>query len=105
VFKVKTYIHTLVFMQCIGLHYPYRWFTRLCQQFSSLVVIHRVFFMYHLHLVHAKYAQGRWFMNMFLIQYPPNLEAPALFLMLIYERCLNALLSVGLYPLTSAHLF
>jgi hypothetical protein len=61
--------------------------------------------MYYLHLAHAKDAQGRWFVNMFFIRFPPNHEAPALYLMLTDERCLNALLSVGLLPSTSTHLF
>jgi hypothetical protein len=61
--------------------------------------------MYRLHLVHAKDAQGHWFMNMFFVRSPPNHEAPALFLVLTDERCLNALLSAGLFPSTSAHLF
>ena len=61
--------------------------------------------MYLLHLAHAKDTQGRWFMNMFFIRSPPNHEALALFLMLNDERFLNYLLSVGLFPSTSAHLF
>jgi hypothetical protein len=61
--------------------------------------------MHYLHLVHAKDAQGHWFMNMFFIRVPPNHQAIALYLMLTDERCLNALLSVGLLPSTSTHLF
>jgi hypothetical protein len=61
--------------------------------------------MYRLHLAHTKYAQGHWFMNMSFGQFPPNHEAPSLYLMLIDERCLNDLLSVSLFPSTSAHLF
>jgi hypothetical protein len=61
--------------------------------------------MYHLHLAHAKDAQGRWFVNMFFVRSPPNHEAPALLLVLTDERCLNALLSAGLFPSTSAHVF
>jgi hypothetical protein len=61
--------------------------------------------MYHLHLAHVKDAHGRLFVNIFFVRSPPNYEAPSLFLMLIDERCLNALLSVGLFPSTSAHLF
>jgi hypothetical protein len=80
-------------------------FLAFVSSFSSLVAIQRVFFMYHLHLAHAKDAQGRWFVNMFFVRSPSNHEAPALFLVLTDERCLNALLSAGLFPLTSAHLF
>jgi hypothetical protein len=61
--------------------------------------------MYHLHLAHAKDAQGRWFMNMVFVRLPPNHEFFALYLVLTDERCINALLSVGLFPSTSAHLF
>jgi hypothetical protein len=61
--------------------------------------------MYLLHLAHAKDTQVRWFMNIYFVQSPPNNEAPALFLVLINERCLNALLSAGLFPSTSSHLF
>jgi hypothetical protein len=61
--------------------------------------------MYHLHLAHTKYAQGRWFMNMFFVQSPLNHEAPGILLVLNDERFLNALLSVGLFPLTLAHVF
>jgi hypothetical protein len=59
---------------------------------------------YHLHLAHAKYAQGCWFMNMFFDRFPPNHESPSLYLMLTDERCFNALLSTGLFPSNSAHL-
>jgi hypothetical protein len=38
----------------LGCNYPYWWFPLLCQQISSLAAIQRVFFMYRLHLVHAK---------------------------------------------------
>jgi hypothetical protein len=48
--------------------------------------------MYRLHLAHAKDTQGHWFMNMFFIQFPPNHEAPALYLVLTDERFLNAIL-------------
>jgi hypothetical protein len=61
--------------------------------------------MYPLHLAHTKYAQGRWFMNMFFVRSPPNHEAPSLLLMLTNERCLNALLLAGLFPLASDHVF
>jgi hypothetical protein len=61
--------------------------------------------MYHLHLTHAKDAQGCWFVNMFFVRSPPNHEAPALFFVLYDERCLNALLSAGLFPSTSDHVF
>jgi hypothetical protein len=61
--------------------------------------------MYHLHLAHSKDAQGHWFVNMFFVQSPPNHEAPALFLMLTDEICLNALLSMGLFPSNLAHVF
>jgi hypothetical protein len=46
--------------------------------------------MYHLHLAHEKDAQGRWFVNMFFVQSPPNHEAHALFLVMTNERCLNS---------------
>ena len=61
--------------------------------------------MYHLHLVHAKDAQGRLFMNMFFVRSPPNHEALSFLFMMTDERCLNALLSLGLFPLTSTHVF
>jgi hypothetical protein len=61
--------------------------------------------MYRLHLAHMKDAQGRWFLSMFFIRSPPNHEAPAFFLVLTNERFFNDLLSVGLFPSTSAHLF
>jgi hypothetical protein len=61
--------------------------------------------MYRLHLAHAKDAQGRWFVNMFFIRSPPNHEALGLFLVFTDERCLNALLSAGLFPSTSSHVF
>jgi hypothetical protein len=61
--------------------------------------------MYRLHLAHVKETQGHWFVNMFFVRSPPNHEAPTLFLVLTDERCLNALLSVGLFPSTSSHLF
>ena len=61
--------------------------------------------MYHFHLVHAKDAQGRWFMNMFFTRFPPNHQAPTLYLMLNDERCLNDLLLVGFLTLTSSYLF
>jgi hypothetical protein len=60
--------------------------------------------MYHLHLAHVKDAQGRWFVNMFFIRFPPNHEATTLYLVLNDERCLNALLSAGLFPSESTHL-
>jgi hypothetical protein len=59
--------------------------------------------MYHLYLAHAKDAQGRCFMNLFFVRFPPNHEAPTLYLLLTDERCLNYLLSVGLFPSTSTH--
>jgi hypothetical protein len=59
---------------------------------------------YHLHLEHVKDAQGRWFVNTFFVRFPPNHEAHALYLVMTNERCLNALLSVGLFPSTSTHL-
>jgi hypothetical protein len=61
--------------------------------------------MHFLHPVHAKDAQGHWFMNMFFVQVPPNHQATTLYLMLNDERFLNSLLLVGLLPLNSAHLF
>jgi hypothetical protein len=60
--------------------------------------------MYRLHLAHAKDAHGRWFVKLFFIRFPPNHEALALF-MLTDEICLNAIISAGLFPSTSAHLF
>jgi hypothetical protein len=59
--------------------------------------------MYRFHLAHVKDAEGRWFMNLFFIRFPPNHEAPTLYLALTDERFLNALLSVGLFPSTSTH--
>jgi hypothetical protein len=56
--------------------------------------------MYRLHLAHVKDAQVRWFVNMFFVQFLPNHEAPTLYLVMTNERCLNALLSVGLLPST-----
>ena len=100
-----TSIHTWGFVQCLGCHQPYWWFPHLCQQFSSWVVIQRVFFVYRLHLAHVKNTQGHWFVNMFFIRYPPNHEASSLFIMLTDERFLNSLLSASLFPSTSAHLF
>jgi hypothetical protein len=61
--------------------------------------------MYRLHLVHVEDAQVRWFVNMFFIRFPPNNEAPALYLMLTDERCLNSLLSLDPLPSNLAHLF
>jgi hypothetical protein len=61
--------------------------------------------MYCLHLAHMKDAQGHWFLNMFFVRSPPNPEAPTLFLLLTNEVFLNALLSAGLFPLTSSHVF
>jgi hypothetical protein len=60
---------------------------------------------YSLHLAHMKDVQGHWFMNFFFFLFPPNHEALALYLVLIDEICLNALLSTGLFPSNSAHLF
>jgi hypothetical protein len=60
--------------------------------------------MYRLHLAHTKDTHGHWFVNMFFVQFPPNHQALALYLMLNDERCLNALLSAGLLPSTSTHL-
>jgi hypothetical protein len=61
--------------------------------------------MYCLHLAHVKDAQGRWFVNMFFFRFPLNHQAPTLYLVLNDERCLNALISPGLLPSTSTHLF
>ena len=61
--------------------------------------------MHYVHLVHAKDAQVRRFMNIFFVRFPPNHQAPALYLVLNDERCLNSLLSSGLLPLMPAHLF
>jgi hypothetical protein len=60
--------------------------------------------MHFLHLVHEKDTQVCWIMNMFFVQVPQNHQYISLYLMLNDERCLNALLSVGLLPLTSTHL-
>jgi hypothetical protein len=60
---------------------------------------------YLLHLVHAKNAQVCWFVNMFFFRFPPNHEAPDLYLVLTDERFLNDLLLAGLFPSNSAHLF
>jgi hypothetical protein len=91
-FDNKKSIHTLGFVQCIGCHYPYWWFPQLFQKFSLLATIHRVLFMYLFHMAHAKDTHVRWFINMFFIQFPPNHQAPALYLVLNDERCLNSLL-------------
>jgi hypothetical protein len=56
-------------------------------------------------LAHAKYAQVRWFVNMFFVRSPLNYEALDLFPVITDDIYLNALLSVGLFPLTLAHLF
>ena len=80
-------------------------FLAFVNNFSSLVSIQRVISMFRLHLAHAKDAQGRWFMNIFFVQSPPNYEALDLFLVMNDERCLNSLLSLGLFPSTSTHLF
>jgi hypothetical protein len=61
--------------------------------------------MHYLHLVHARYAKGRWFMKILIIQSPSNHQAIALYLVLTDERCLNALLSTGLLSSNSAHIF
>jgi hypothetical protein len=66
-FDGKKSIHTLGFMHFLGCHYPYWWFPHLCQRFSLLDTIQIVFFVYCLHLEHAKEAQGHWFMNMFFV--------------------------------------
>jgi hypothetical protein len=59
---------------------------------------------HYLHLVHAKDAQGRWFMKILFIRVPPNHQAISLYLMFIDERCLNDLLSMGILPSNSSHL-
>jgi hypothetical protein len=61
--------------------------------------------MHYLHLVHARDAYDCWFVNILVVKDPPNHQAIALYLVLDDERCLNALLSVGLLPSTSTHLF
>jgi hypothetical protein len=61
--------------------------------------------MYNLHLAHVKDTQGHWFVNMFFVRFPPNRQAPALYLVLNDERFLNDILSTGLLPLNSTHLF
>jgi hypothetical protein len=60
---------------------------------------------HYLHLVHARDAQGCWFMNILFVRDPPNNQAIALYLMLNDEKFPNALLSSDLLPSTSAHLF
>jgi hypothetical protein len=60
---------------------------------------------YYLHLVHVRDAHGHWFVNILFIRDPPNYQDISLYLMMDDERFLNALLSVGLLPSTSAHLF
>jgi hypothetical protein len=60
--------------------------------------------MYHFHLAHAKDTQGRWFVNLFFVRFPPNHEAIALYLMMNDERFLNSLFSVNLFPSNSTHL-
>jgi hypothetical protein len=57
-----------------------------------------------MHLVHARDAHGRWFVNILFVQAPPNYQAIALYLALDDERCLNAALSTGLIPSNSTHL-
>jgi hypothetical protein len=61
--------------------------------------------MHYFHLVHERDAHDRWFMNILFFQSPPNHKVISLYLMLDDERCLNALISMGLLPSTSAHLF
>jgi hypothetical protein len=58
-----------------------------------------------LHLVNARDAHCHWFMNIIFIRAPPNHQTIYLYLMLDDERFLNALLSVGLLPSNSTHLF
>jgi hypothetical protein len=60
--------------------------------------------MYYLHLVHARDAHGRWFMNILFIRAPPNYQAIALYLVMDDDRYLNYLLLAGLLPSTSTHL-
>jgi hypothetical protein len=104
-FNKKKYFHTLGFMQCLGCHYPYWWFSLLFQQFSLLAAIQRVFFVHYLHMVHKKYEWGHWFMNILFIRVPPNNQDISLYLVLTDERCLNSLLSAGLLKSNSSHLF
>jgi hypothetical protein len=61
--------------------------------------------MYYLHLVLTRGTHGHWFVNILFIWALPNHQDIALHLMLDDERCLNALLSMGVLPSTSAHLF
>jgi hypothetical protein len=60
---------------------------------------------YYLHLVLTRDAHGCWFVNILFIRALPNHQDISLYLTLDDEICLNALLSVGLLPSTSAHLF
>jgi hypothetical protein len=60
---------------------------------------------YHLHLAHVKDLEGHCIVNVFFIQSPPNHKALSLYLVSNDERCLNYLLSMGLLPSSSAHLF
>jgi hypothetical protein len=61
--------------------------------------------MHYLHLVHTRDTQGHWFMNILFVRSPPNHQDISLCLVLTDERFPNALLSVGLFPSTSSHLF
>jgi hypothetical protein len=60
---------------------------------------------HYLHLVHARDAHGRWFVNILFIQYPPNYQYISLYLTLDDDIFLNSLLSMGVLPWTSSHLF
>jgi hypothetical protein len=80
-------------------------FPHICRHFSLLVASQRVSFMYYFHLVHVRDAHGHWFMNILFIQALPNHQYILLYITLDDERCLNSLLSAGLLPSTSNHLF
>jgi hypothetical protein len=60
---------------------------------------------HYLHMVHAKNAQGHWFVNILFVRVPPNHQSISLYLVLTDEQCLNDILLVGLLPSNSAHLF
>jgi hypothetical protein len=61
--------------------------------------------MHYLHLVYMRDEHGHWFMNILFIRDPPNNQSIAFYLVINCERLPNALLSTGLLPLTSTHLF
>jgi hypothetical protein len=61
--------------------------------------------MYYLHMVLARDAHGCWFVNILFVWVVPNHQTIVLHLTLNDERFLNALLSAGIFPSTSSHLF